>query len=118
MAPKQQTNWQLYKSAKDLVNPNMASWVEENNSLMKRLNDEKQKISLRVVLEKICQHDEKELNHINAEGNLRKIYLTGSSDIVFAESFFSNAVRTLRRFASSSAISTFATVSPSLYRHY
>jgi chorismate-pyruvate lyase len=92
MAPKQQTNWQLYKSAKDLVNPNMASWVEENNSLMKRLNDEKQKISLRVVLEKICQHDEKELNHINAEGNLRKIYLAGSSDIVFAESFFSNAV--------------------------
>jgi chorismate-pyruvate lyase len=61
MAPKQQTNWQLYKSAKDLVNPNMASWVEENNSLMKRLNDEKQKISLRVVLEKICQHDEKEI---------------------------------------------------------
>ena len=70
MTPKQETNWQLYKSQEDLVNPLMASWVEENNSLMKRLNDEKQKIALRVVFEKICFTDEHELNLTNAEGNL------------------------------------------------
>ena len=66
MTPKQQTNWQLYKSHEDLINPHMASWVEENNSLMKRLNDEKQKIALRVVFEKICFTDEHELNLTNA----------------------------------------------------
>jgi|TARA_Y200000002_G_C22086786_1_gene416875 chorismate-pyruvate lyase len=92
MTPKQQTNWQLYKSHEDLINPRMASWVEEDNSLMKRLNDEKQKIALRVIFEKICLHDESELNYVNVEGNLRRIFLTGSSDIVFAESFFSNEV--------------------------
>lgn len=92
MTPKQQTNWQLYKSHADLINPHMASWVEEDNSLMKRLNDEKQKIALRVVFEKICLHDENELNYVSAEGNLRRIFLTGSSDIVFAQSFFSNEV--------------------------
>ena len=92
MTPKQQTNWQLYKSHEDLINPHMASWVEEENSLMKRLNDEKQKIALRVVFEKICLHDESELNYVNVEGNLRRIFLTGSSDIVFAESFFSTEV--------------------------
>ena len=92
MTPKQQTNWQLYKSHEDLISPRMASWVEEDNSLMKRLNDEKQKISLRVIFEKICLHDESELNYVNVEGNLRRIFLTGSSDIVFAESFFSNEV--------------------------
>lgn len=92
MTPKQQTNWQLYKSYKDLINAHMASWVEEDNSLMKRLNDEKQKIALRVVFEKICLHDENELNYVSVEGNLRRIFLTGSSDIVFAESFFSNEV--------------------------
>ena len=92
MTPKQQTNWQLYKSHEDLINPHMASWVEEDNSLMKRLNDEKQKISLRVIFEKICLHDESELNYVNVEGNLRRIFLTGSSDIVFAESFFSYEV--------------------------
>ena len=92
MTPKQQTNWQLYKSHEDLINPHMASWVEEDNSLMKRLNDEKQKITLRVIFEKICLHDESELNYVNVEGNLRRIFLTGSSDIVFAESFFSNEV--------------------------
>ena len=83
MTPKQETNWQLYKSQEDLVNPLMASWVEENNSLMKRLNDEKQKIALRVVFEKICFTDEHELNLTNAEGNLRRIFLTGSSDEKF-----------------------------------
>ena len=92
MTPKQQTNWQLYKSHEDLISPRMASWVEEDNSLMKRLNDEKQKITLRVIFEKICLHDESELNYVNVEGNLRRIFLTGSSDIVFAESFFSNEV--------------------------
>ena len=92
MTPKQQTNWQLYKSHEDLINPHMASWVEEDNSLMKRLNDEKQKIALRVIFEKICLHDESELNYVNVEGNLRRIFLTGSSDIVFAESFFSTEV--------------------------
>ena len=44
MAPEQKTNWQLYKSSGDLFNSAMKSWVEENNSLMKRLNDEKQEI--------------------------------------------------------------------------
>ena len=92
MTPKQQTNWQLYKSHEDLINPHMASWVEEENSLMKRLNDEKQKISLRVVFEKICLHDEDELNFVNVEGNLRRIFLTDSCDIVFAESFFCTEV--------------------------
>ncbi len=92
MTPKQETNWQLYKSQEDLVNHLMASWVEENNSLMKRLNDEKQKIALRVVFEKICFTDEHELNLTNEEGNLRRIFRTGSSGIVFAESFFSNEV--------------------------
>ena len=52
MAPKQKTKWQLYKSNDDLSNSAMASWVAENNSLMKRLNDEKQEIVLNVSLKK------------------------------------------------------------------
>ena len=51
MAPEQKTNWQLYKSSGDLFNSAMKSWVEENNSLMKRLNDEKQEIVLNVLSE-------------------------------------------------------------------
>ena len=92
MAPEQKTNWQLYKSSDDLFNSAMKSWVEENNSLMKRLNDEKQEIVLNVLSEEICTHNELELNLVNATGNLRKIFLTGSSHIVFAESFFCSEV--------------------------
>ena len=92
MAPEQKTKWQLYKSSSDLINSAMKSWVEENNSLMKRLNDEKQEIVLNVLSEEICTHNELELNLVNATGNLRKIFLTGSSDIVFAESFFCSKV--------------------------
>ena len=92
MAPEQKTKWQLYKSSSDLINSAMKSWVEENNSLMKRLNDEKQEIVLNVVSEEICTHNELELNLVNATGNLRKIFLTGSSNIVFAESFFCSKV--------------------------
>ena len=92
MAPEQKTNWQLYKSSDDLFNTAMKSWVEENNSLMKRLNDEKQEIVLNVLSEEICTHNELELNLVNATGNLRKIFLTGSSNIVFAESFFCSEV--------------------------
>ena len=92
MAPEQKTKWQLYKSSSDLFNSGMKSWVEENNSLMKRLNDEKQEIVLNVLSEEICTHNELELNLVNATGNLRKIFLTGSSDIVFAESFFCSEV--------------------------
>ena len=92
MAPEQKTNWQLYKSSGDLFNSAMKSWVEENNSLMKRLNDEKQEIVLNVFSEEICTHNESELNLVNATGNLRKIFLTGSSNIVFAESFFCSEV--------------------------
>ena len=40
MAPEQKTEWQLYESNNDLFNSAMKSWVEEDNSLMKRLNDE------------------------------------------------------------------------------
>ena len=92
MAPKQKTKWQLYKSNNDLFNKAMSSWVEENNSLMKRLNNEKQEIVLNVISEEICSHNDTELNLINTSGNLRKIFLTGSSNIVFAETFFSNHV--------------------------
>ena len=92
MAPEQKTNWQLYKSSGDLFNSAMKSWVEENNSLMKRLNNEKQEIVLNVLSEEICTHNELELNLVNATGNLRKIFLTGSSNIVFAESFFCSEV--------------------------
>ena len=92
MAPKQKTKWQLYKSDDDLTNRAMASWVAENNSLMKRLNDEKQEIVLDVLSEEICTHSDIELNLINIAGNLRKIFLTGSTNIVFAETFFSNHV--------------------------
>ena len=92
MAPEQKTEWQLYKSNNDLFNSAMKSWVEEDNSLMKRLNDEKQEIVLNVLSEEICNHNESELNLINARGNLRKIFLTGSSNIVFAESFFCSEV--------------------------
>tara|TARA_Y100000992_G_scaffold42445_1_gene24135 strand:+ start:37 stop:513 length:477 start_codon:yes stop_codon:yes gene_type:complete len=92
MAPDQKTKWQLYKSSSDLINSAMKSWVEENNSLMKRLNDEKQEIVLNVLSEEICTHNESELNLVNATGNLRKIFLTGSSNIVFAESFFCSKV--------------------------
>ena len=92
MAPEQKTKWQLYKSSSDLFNSAMKSWVEENNSLMKRLNDEKQEIVLNVLSEEICTHNELELNLVNATGNLRKIFLTGSSHIVFAESFFCSEV--------------------------
>ena len=62
MAPEQKTNWQLYKSSDDLLNSAMKSWVEENNSLMKRLNNEKQEIVLKVMSEEICTHNELELN--------------------------------------------------------
>ena len=92
MAPKQKTKWQLYKSNDDLSNSAMASWVAENNSLMKRLNDEKQEIVLNVLSEEICTHSDIELNFISITGNLRKIFLTGSTNIVFAETFFSNHV--------------------------
>ena len=92
MAPEQKTKWQLYKSSSDLINSAMKSWVEENNSLMKRLNDEKQEIVLNVLSEEICTHNESELNLVNATGNLRKIFLAGSSNIVFAESFFCSKV--------------------------
>ena len=81
MAPEQKTKWQLYKSSSDLFNSAMKSWVEENNSLMKRLNDEKQEIVLNVLSEEFCSHNELELNLVNATGNLRKIFLTGSSNI-------------------------------------
>ena len=50
MAPEQKTEWQLYKSNNDLFNSAMKSWVEEDNSLMKRLNDEKQEIVLNLSL--------------------------------------------------------------------
>ena len=83
MAPEQKTNWQLYKSSGDLFNSAMKSWVEENNSLMKRLNDEKQEIVLNVLSEQICTHNESELNLVNATGNLRKIFLTGSSCLLY-----------------------------------
>ena len=92
MAPEQKTNWQLYKSSDDLFNSAMKSWVEESNSLMERLNGEKQEIVLNVLSEEICTHNESELNLVNATGNLRKIFLTGSSHIVFAESFFCSEV--------------------------
>ena len=92
MAPEQKTEWRLYKSNNDLFNSAMKSWVEEGNSLMKRLNDEKQEIVLNVMSEEICNHNEPELNLINAKGNLRKIYLKSHKNIVFAESFFSNEV--------------------------
>ena len=49
MAPEQKTKWHLYKSSSDLFNSAMKSWVEENNSLMKRLNDDKQEIVLNVL---------------------------------------------------------------------
>ena len=92
MAPEQKAEWQLYKSNNDLFNSAMKSWVEEDNSLMKRLNDEKQEIVLNVLSEEICNHNESELNLTNARGNLRKIFLTGSSHIVYAESFFCSEV--------------------------
>ena len=92
MAPEQKTNWQLYKSSDDLFNSAMKSWVEESNSLMERLNGEKQEIVLNVLSEEICTHNESELNLVNATGNLRKIFLTGNSNIVFAESFFCSEV--------------------------
>ena len=84
MAPEQKTEWQLYKSNNDLFNSAMKSWVEEDNSLMKRLNDEKQEIILNVLSEEICTHNEAELNLVNATVNLRKIFLTGSSNIVLS----------------------------------
>ena len=92
MAPEQKTKWQLYKSSSDLFNSGMKSWGEENNSLMKRLNDDTHEIVLNVLSEELCTHNESELNLVNATGNLIKIFLTGSSDIVFAESFFCSEV--------------------------
>ena len=92
MTPNIKTKWHLYKSEQDLVIPSMDSWVRENNSLMKRLVNEKQEIRLEVISEVVCLHNEIELEMLNTEGNLRRIYLTGEKPIVFAESFFSNEV--------------------------
>ncbi len=92
MTPEIKTNWELYNSNLDMEFPKMKSWVEENESLMRRLRKREIEISLEVVEEGICTHTDKELNLKNAEGNLRKIYLRSHKNIVFAESFFSNEV--------------------------
>ncbi len=92
MTPKQIKPWRLYQSGDDLLNSAMISWIEENNSLIERLNNKYQKIELRVISEEICNHDEEELNLKNAKGNLRKIFLSNNKNIVFAESFFSEEV--------------------------
>ena len=92
MTPKIKTNWQLYSPNLGMEFPKMKSWVEENESLMRRLRKKEKEISLEVVKEGICIHTDKELNLDNIEGNLRKIYLRSNKNIVFAESFFSNEV--------------------------
>ena len=92
MTPKIKTNWQLYSPNLDMEFPKMKSWVEENESLMRRLRKREKEISLEVLEEGICIHTDKELNLDNIEGNLRKIYLRSKKNIVFAESFFSNEV--------------------------
>ena len=51
----------------------MKSWVEEN-TLMKRLNNEKQEIVLNVMSEEICTHNELELNLVNAKAIKKKFF--------------------------------------------
>ena len=92
MTPKIKTNWQLYSPDLDIKFPKMKTWVEENESLMHRLEKRYAEISLELIEEKICIHTDQEINHNNVEGNLRKIYLKSKKNIVFAESFFSNEV--------------------------
>ena len=92
MTPKIKTNWQLYSPNLEIKFPKMKTWVEENESLMHRLEKRYAEISLELIEEKICIHTDQEINHNNVEGNLRKFYLKSHENIVFAESFFSNQV--------------------------
>ena len=92
MTPKIKTNWQLYSPNLEIKFPKMKTWVEENESLLHRLEKRYAEISLELIEEKICIHTDQEINHNNVEGNLRKIYLKSHENIVFAESFFSNQV--------------------------
>ena len=92
MTPIRQTNWQLFLKDNNLVNPRLISWINEDQSLIKRLSKKYGEISLELISEKICNHHDEQISDIELEGNLRKIFLSSTREVVYAESFFSNSV--------------------------
>ena len=74
MTPKRQTNWQLYTNDNNVLSSSMISWVQEDESLIKRLSKKYGSITLEVLSEKICMHSDKEISKLKLEGNLRKIF--------------------------------------------
>ncbi len=102
MTPIRQTNWQLFLKDNNLVNPRLISWINEDQSLIKRLSKKYGEISLELISEKICNHHDEQISDIELEGNLRKIFLSSTKEVVYAESFFSNSV--IKKFNKFSAL--------------
>ena len=102
MTPIRQTNWQLFLKDNNLVNPRLISWINEDQSLIKRLSKKYGEISLELISEKICNHHDEQISDIELEGNLRKIFLSSAREVVYAESFFSNSV--IKKFNKFSAL--------------
>ena len=92
MTPLIQTNWQLFAKEK-LGNFNhMESWILEDTSLIGRLTEKHGSIKLELISEKICLHCDQQISSKEISGNLRKIFLKANSNVVYAESFFSEGV--------------------------
>ena len=102
MTPIRQTNWQLFLKDNNLVNPRLISWINEDQSLIKRLSKKYGEISLELISEKICNHHDEQISDIELEGNLRKIFLSSTREVLYAESFFSNSV--IKKFNKFSAL--------------
>tara|TARA_B100000614_G_C14213529_1_gene354967 strand:+ start:34 stop:510 length:477 start_codon:yes stop_codon:yes gene_type:complete len=92
MTPIRRTSWQLFSKNDKLINPAINSWINEDESLIKRLSKKYGEISLQLISEKICIHKDEEISDQELEGNLRKIFLSSDKEVVYAESFFSNSV--------------------------
>ena len=92
MTPLIKTNWQLFSEQMKDAYGHMESWILEDTSLIGRLTEKYGEINLEVHSEKMCSFQDKEISNIEVYGNFRQIYLLGSEKIVFAESFFSEAI--------------------------
>ena len=70
MTPIRQTNWQLFLKDNNLVNPRLISWINEDQSLIKRLSKKYGEISLELISEKICNHHDEQISDIELEGKM------------------------------------------------
>ena len=69
----------------------MESWILEDTSLIGRLTEKYGSIKLELI-RKICLHCDQQISSQEISGNLRKIFLKANSNVVYAESFFSEDV--------------------------